>query len=251
MARMLIAGNWKMHKAPSEARLYCEKLLELVKGVDDRDIAVLAPFVDLPVLNDLLLGTNVAYGAQNLFWEEKGAYTGEVSAPMLAELGCRFVIVGHSERRQYFGETNESCNKKIAAAINFGLVPIYCIGEVLEQRESGATFDVLRDQLLEGLSGFDAVFIKDLVIAYEPVWAIGTGKTATPEQAEKAHEFIRFTVAREFGSDLANYLRVIYGGSVNPDNAASLLTMPNVDGALVGGASLDAEKFANIVKFDG
>jgi len=247
---MFIAGNWKMHKTPSEARLYCERFVDLVKGIGDRDIAVLAPFVDLPILSELLSGTNVAYGAQNLFWEEKGAYTGEISAPMLVELGCRFVIVGHSERRQYFGETNESCNKKIAAAINHGLVPIYCIGETLEQREGGSTFDVLRTQLLEGLKGFEATFIKDLVIAYEPVWAIGTGKTATPEQAQQAHEFIRFTVAREFGSDLANQMRVLYGGSVKPENAAELLTMPDVDGALVGGASLDPDKFAKIVKFD-
>ena len=250
MARKLIAGNWKMYKTPAEAKDYCERLVGLVADVADRDIALLAPFVDLFVLKEALDGTNVAYGAQNLFWESEGAYTGEVSAPMLVALGCKYVIVGHSERRRYFGETNESCNRKIKAALEAGLVPIYCIGETLEERESGKMFDVLKEQLAFGLEGFEPSELENLVIAYEPVWAIGTGKTATPEEAEKAHEFVRFTIAREFGSDLANHIRILYGGSVKPENAADLLVMPDIDGALVGGASLDPGKFAKIVKFD-
>jgi len=250
MRKKLIAGNWKMNKTQDEARAFCSKFVGLVKGVQDREITLLVPFVDLFVLQDALTKTNISYGAQNLFWEEKGAYTGEISAQMLVALGCKFVTVGHSERRQFFGETNETCNRKIKAAVKSGLVPIYCVGETLKQREDNQTFDVLKAQILEGLAGFNADFIRALVVAYEPVWAIGTGKNATAEQVGKAHAFIRDGIEKEFGTELANIMKILYGGSVTPDNARELLSLSDVDGALVGGASLDPEKFAKIVKFD-
>lgn len=250
MRKKLIAGNWKMNKTPKEALGFCKKFVKLVEGVSDREIALFAPFVDLFVLKGALSETNVSYGAQNLHWEHKGAYTGEVSAQMLVELGCKYVLVGHSERRQHFGETNETCNKKIKTAIAKGLVPIYCIGETLAEREEEKTFDVLKSQILAGLAGFDSDFIRELVIAYEPVWAIGTGRNATPEQVGEAHSFIRDGIEREFGSERANLMRILYGGSVTPENAKELLKVQDVDGALVGGASLDPEKFVKIVKFD-
>ena len=227
---MLIAGNWKMHKGPSEAAEFCHALRTRLAGLDGVDIAVCPPFVSLAASVASLAGTEIAVAAQNVHWEAQGAFTGEVSAPMLLELGVYGAIVGHSERRQLFGETDEGTGRRAAAALEAGLFVIACVGELEEERERGKTEDVLRRQVavLEAH--------ENLVVAYEPVWAIGTGKTATPEQAQDAHAFIRSLID----------VPVIYGGSVKPENAADLLTQPYVDGALVGGASLEVESLAAI-----
>ncbi len=247
MRKPLIAANWKMHKTTAETRDFITAFVPLVKDVEDVEIVIAPPFTSLAVAAKFLKGTNIKLSAQNLFWEEKGAYTGEVSALMLKDVECEYVIVGHSERRQYFGETDETVNKRIKAAHAAGLKVIMCIGETLEEREAGKTFDVLKTQLDGGLKDITAHDM--LVIAYEPVWAIGTGKTATPEMAEEAHRFIRGQLAGKFGQDAAETIRILYGGSVKPENVASLMAQENVDGGLVGGASLQPDSFAKIVKF--
>jgi triosephosphate isomerase len=229
---VLIAGNWKMHKGPGEAAAFCTALRERLAGSEGVDVAVCPPFVSLAPAVQALAGTEIAVAAQNVHWEEQGAFTGEVSAPMLRELGVYGAIVGHSERRQLFGETDEAVARRAAAALEAGLWVIACVGETEEERERGDTEAVLRRQL-SVIEAHD-----QLVIAYEPVWAIGTGKTATPEQAQEAHAFIRGLL------DVPS----LYGGSVKPENAAELLAQPDVDGALVGGASLDLESFAAIVE---
>ncbi len=247
--RPLIAGNWKMHKTVPETLAYIEAFKPLVAGVEDRDIMLAPPFTALDAAQRALEGTNIALGAQNCHWEEEGAFTGEVSPRMLADLGVTYVILGHSERRHIFGETDEMIRRKLEAALRHELIPILCIGERLEEREAGKTLSVLERQLKEGLKGLSASDLKDLVVAYEPVWAIGTGKTATPEQAEEAHAFCRKLLAGMFGEEFAERTRILYGGSVKPENVVGLMARPDIDGALVGGASLKPDVFARIVCF--
>jgi triosephosphate isomerase len=247
--RALIAGNWKMYKTPAEAQEFARQFLPLVKGVADRDIMIAPPFTAIPALADAFKGSNTDLGAQNLHWEAEGAYTGEISPGMLVAAGCRYVIIGHSERRQYFGETDPGVNRKTRAAVRAGLIPVVCIGETEKEREAGQTFSVLDKQLADGLKDFVADDLARLVIAYEPVWAIGTGKTATKDQAQEAHRFIREKAAGHFGERLAAGMRILYGGSVKPENISELMAMADIDGALVGGASLKPETFSRIVGF--
>jgi triosephosphate isomerase len=245
----LIAGNWKMYKTSSEAVETAGRLVELVADTSGVDIMIAPVFTALDPVSKVVEGSRVGLGAQNLYWEREGAYTGEISADMLVSAGCRYVIIGHSERRQYFGETDETVNKKISAAIAADLIPVFCIGETESERESGNTFSVLDKQVRDGLKERVVDDLGTLVVAYEPVWAIGTGKTATSDQAQEAHKYIRSVLDEIFGSVLADATRILYGGSVKPANVSELMAMPDIDGALVGGASLDAESFSQIVKF--
>jgi triosephosphate isomerase len=245
MRRPFIAANWKMNKTVPEAMDFIYSFLPAVADVKDADIVLAPPFTALFALAERLAGTNVGLSAQNLFYEEKGAYTGEVSAQMLEDVGCDYVITGHSERRQYFHETDEVVNRKAKIAQENGLSVIFCVGESLEEREAGMTYDVLKRQLLNGLKEID---VRKLVVAYEPVWAIGTGKTATPEQAQEAHKHIRGKLREIYQND-ADSVRILYGGSVTPENVDSLMACADVDGALVGGASLKPDNFERIVKF--
>jgi triosephosphate isomerase len=245
MRQPLIAANWKMHMTIPEAGAFLESFLPEVRDVSGVEIVIAPPFTALAFLSEKLKGSNVLISSQNVFFEEKGAYTGEVSPLMLTDLGCTYTIVGHSERRQYFGETDESVNRRIKAALSAGLKVIFCIGETLELREAGKTSEVLETQLAGGLDGVE---IDDIVVAYEPVWAIGTGRTATPEQAQEAHEFIRSRLRSAYG-EKAQETRVLYGGSVKPENVDELMACADVDGALVGGASLKPESFTRLVKF--
>jgi triosephosphate isomerase len=247
MRRPLIAGNWKMHKTVHDTIAHVAELRRLLRDARTLDIVVAPPFTALHTAVDKVREGNIAVGAQNLHWEREGAFTGEVSAAMIAEAGAEFVIIGHSERRTLFGETNLSVNKKLAAALGARLIPIVCVGETLQQREASQTFVVLDEQLQGGLDGFTAEQLATLVLAYEPVWAIGTGQNATPEQAQVAHAHIRSRLRQWFGADMAEQCRILYGGSVKPDNIESLMSQPDVDGALVGGASLDVRSFADIV----
>jgi len=245
MRRPFITANWKMNKTISETRDFISGFVPEVKDVADVDIVIAPPFTSLAVAAEILKNTNVMLAAQDVFYEEKGAYTGEVSPLMLVDIGCRYVIIGHSERRQYFKETDEIVNKKIKAARKVGLGVILCIGESLEDRESGKTLEVLLREIESGLASTDT---ENLVIAYEPIWAIGTGKTATPEQAQEAHASIRKKLKVMYGNK-GDEVRILYGGSVTPENIDSLMACKDVDGALVGGASLKAESFVRIVKF--
>lgn len=247
--RPLIAGNWKMFKTNSQAAETAKEIVEHVKNVSDVDIMISPPFTALSPVCGVIEGSNVSLGAQNLYWEKEGAFTGEISPPMLISAGCRYVIIGHSERRQHFGETDDTVNRKIKAALDHKLIPILCIGESEAQRDAGETFSILDKQIKKGLEGFFPENLTALVIAYEPIWAIGTGKTATSRQAQEVHAFLRDLMNQLFGGDLADALRILYGGSVKPDNIAELMGMDDVDGALVGGASLNAESFSKIVKF--
>ena len=249
MRRKLIAANWKMYKTPDHAAQFMAAFLPRVSGDTRDEIVVCPPFVDLPQVVDMARNTNVGVGAQNLHWEKEGAYTGEVSAPMLKAVGCTHVIVGHSERRHYFGETDDWVNKKLRAALATGLTAIVCVGEVLEEREAGLTEDVLRRQCVNAFRGISAEEGRRFTVAYEPVWAIGTGKTATPQLAAEAHRVIRAEAAEAFGTEAAEALRILYGGSVKPENAKALMAEKGIDGALVGGASLSPESFAAIVKY--
>lgn len=249
MRKPVIAGNWKMYKTPTEAAGFLHDLAPLVAASSRSDIVVCPPFVDVPAAVEAARGTNIAIGAQDLFWLKEGAYTGEVSAPMLEAAGCRWVIVGHSERRQYFGETDESVFKKTTAALDAGLTPIVCVGERLEEREGGRTENVLAKQFFGGMAGLSAEQFARIAIAYEPIWAIGTGRTATPEIAAEAHHFLREQIGIRFGDEAGQACRILYGGSVKPDNIKSLMAQPDLDGALVGGASLDPASFAAIVNF--
>jgi len=235
----LIAANWKMNKTPKETKEYLETFLRLIEGVDDNvEILICPPFTSLCIAWDILKGSKVKLGAQNCHYEQKGAFTGEISLDMLKELGVSYVIVGHSERRWIFGETDELINKKVIACLEKGIRPILCVGEKIEEREAGMTLKVIESQLKLALSGLDEVSER-IDIAYEPVWAIGSGNPATPEDAQLVHSFIK---------ELLGKVRVLYGGSVNPQNAGEFLSMPDVDGLLVGGASLDPSSFAQIVK---
>ncbi len=247
--RPIIAGNWKMNKTSTEARDLASKLIPLVSGVKDRDIVLAPPFTSIPAVAETVKGTNMALSAQDLFWEEKGAFTGEISAEMLLDLGCKYVIIGHSERRQFFGETDETVNKKVRQALNKGLLPIVCAGELLSEREAGKANEVIERQVVGALKGVTAAEMQKIVIAYEPVWAIGTGKTATPDQANEIHAFIRQKIKLMYNGDVAGAIRIQYGGSVTPENVSTLMAKPDIDGALVGGASLKPESFAGLVNF--
>lgn len=243
----LIAANWKMYKTPAQAKEFVTAFLPLVQNQTKAEIVLCPPFVDIAATVAAVHGSAVQVGGQNLYWQEEGAFTGEISGGMLVASGCSHVVLGHSERRQYFGETDKTVNQKLHAALKNKLVPIVCVGELLAERESGKTEEVLLRQTSEGLAGISLDAARPIVIAYEPVWAIGTGKTATPEMAAEAHLMIRTEVARLFGRKISEDMRILYGGSVKPDNAASLLSQPEIDGALVGGASLDPQSFAKIV----
>ncbi len=244
-----MAANWKMFKTPAETTMFFTNFLPLVKEASNCEIAVCTPFVDLPAAIAATDGSNVTVGGQNLYWAKEGAFTGEISGPMLKAIGCTWVIVGHSERRQYFGETEETVLKRTKAAIEAGLKVIVCIGEVLAEREADQTGAVLKTQFDGGIAGLSAEEFAQIVIAYEPVWAIGTGKTATPEMAAEAHRMVRALVASKFGGDAAAAIRILYGGSVKPDNVSSLMAQEDIDGALVGGASLDPASFSKIVNY--
>ncbi len=249
MARKrFVCGNWKMHKTAAEARALVAELRGLAEGLAEKvDVAVAPPFTALAAAAEALRGSKVQLAAQNVHWEAQGAFTGEVSAAMLEEIGCAHVIVGHSERRQLFGETDEGVNKKAKAVLAAGLAPIVCVGETLAEREAGRTLEVVSRQVRGGLAGLAADQVGRLTVAYEPVWAIGTGKTATTAQAQEVHAALR-VLLRELAGGVADQVRIQYGGSVKPDNAAELMAQPDVDGALVGGASLKAGDFSQIVK---
>ncbi len=247
----LIAGNWKMFKTGPEAVASAEKLAQLAGDVKDIDIMIAPTFLSLPLVSQCLAGSPVKTGAQNLFYEKQGAFTGEVSADMIKTAGADYVIIGHSERRQYFHETDEHISMKIKAALQAGLIPILCIGESDAEKKAEKTFSVLDKQIRNGLKGFrSSDEVSGLVIAYEPVWAIGTGNVATPDEVESTHRYIRSLITDIFEKTLANATRILYGGSVKPDNVSILMSRDNIDGALVGGASLDADTFIKIIKYD-
>jgi len=247
--KKLMAANWKMYKNPDQTGEFFRDFLPLVADHDRDEIVICPPYVDLCAAVEASKGSKVAIGAQNLHWEKEGAFTGEISASMLLAAGCSHVIIGHSERRQYFGETDDIVNLKLKAALEAGLTPIVCVGEVLEEREAGLTEDVLRRQCLRAFHAVSSKKAGKLVVAYEPVWAIGTGKTATPQMAAESHSLIRGEATKAFGEQFANNLRILYGGSVKPENSKALMAEEEIDGALVGGASLDPKSFAAIVKY--
>ena len=249
MRKALIAANWKMYKTPAEAKAFVDAFLPLVKGHTRDEIALFPSATSLAVVIEAARGSNVAVGCQNIHFAEEGAYTGETSASMLKAVGGTHTLIGHSERRQYFAETDEIVNAKLKTALKHGIVPIVCIGEVLEERESGKTSEVLIRQTTKAFADITPEAAAPIVIAYEPVWAIGTGKTATPEMAQEAHAVIRAEVAKLLGPAVAEKMRILYGGSVKPDNATSLLGQADIDGALVGGASLKPDSFAGILKY--
>ncbi|MDD4018608.1 MAG: triose-phosphate isomerase [Kiritimatiellae bacterium] len=247
MRKKIVAGNWKMNKTASEAAALIQGIKKEVAGIAKVDVVVCPPFTDLKDAAAACAGSNVALGAQNVHWEASGAFTGEISAAMLKDLGVTYVIVGHSERRQYFGETDETVNKRTKAALAAGLTPIVCVGETLAERDGGMMEEVVVRQTKEGLSGLGDDLAK-VVIAYEPVWAIGTGRTASPAQAQEVHALIRRTLAELSNGDVANSIRIQYGGSMKPENAGELMGQPDIDGGLIGGAALKAESFAAIIK---
>ena len=250
MRKPIIAGNWKMYKTIGQA-------IELANGLkreffkiepNDIDIVLVPAYTCLSEVAEVITDSNISLGAQDVYWQDEGAFTGEVSLPMLKDAGCTFVIIGHSERRQFFAETNDTVNKKVKAALKAGLFPIVCVGESLAQREANRTFEVLTDHVQNGLVGLTEEEVSKIVIAYEPVWAIGTGKTATSAQAQEAHKYIRDLLVKLYNNDIANGIRIQYGGSVKPENIEDIMVQPDVDGALVGGASLKVESFSEIVK---
>jgi len=247
----MIAGNWKMNLNLKESVALARTLISETAAVENVDVLVAPPFTALTTVRETLAGTRVLLSAQNLHWESGGAFTGEISASMLIDAGCTHVILGHSERRTLFGETNEMIDRKVGAALQAGLIPILCIGETLEEREAGRTFAVIERQLEESMGGLlkGGSLPDSIILAYEPVWAIGTGKTATPEQAQEVHGFIRKWLGRSFHQDIAARIRILYGGSVKPDNISELMAKEDIDGALVGGASLKAQSFVPIVKY--
>lgn len=248
MRKPFIAGNWKMNMNAASAVSLASGLAKELDGVDSVDVAVCPPFVYLQAVAAALSASNIALGSQNVYFEAKGAFTGEISCDMLKDVCCTYAIIGHSERRHVMGETDELINKKISAAINSGLLPIFCVGELLEERKAGTTNDVVARQVQKGLEGICDERVQAVTIAYEPVWAIGTGLTATPEQAQEVHAMIRGLLTDMYGKDIAQSLRIQYGGSAKPDNTAELMSQPDVDGLLVGGASLKVEDFAAMVK---
>lgn len=247
MRTKIVAGNWKMNKTAAEATELIEAIKVELEGVSGVDVVVCPPTTALKEAAAAVEGSVIGLGAQNVHWAESGAYTGEVSTEMVKELGVKYVIIGHSERRQYFGETNETVNKRTKAAIAAGLTPLVCVGETLEERDSGQMESIIINQVKEGLAELEDDIGK-IVVAYEPVWAIGTGRTASPAQAQEVHALIRRTIAEISSGDLANTVRIQYGGSMKPANAAELLSQPDIDGGLIGGAALEAESFAAIIK---
>lgn len=248
MRKPVIAGNWKMNCTIAEALELVKGLKERLSDVNDREIVVAPPYTALSNVSRNLIGSNMTLAAQNLYWEDKGAFTGEISAEMLLDAGCDYVIVGHSERRQLFGETDEAVNRKVRTALSAGLIPILCVGETLSERENGATLSVIERQLTIALADVIMTEPEDIVVAYEPVWAIGTGKTATPAQAQEVHAYIRGLLKKAY-NDAADGVRILYGGSVKPENIDELMAEADIDGALVGGASLKADPFVRIVRF--
>lgn len=248
MRKPFIAGNWKMFKTTAEALEFAKEFLKLYEK-DDVRVAICAPFTQLAALKEAFEGTGIGIGAQNMHFADSGAFTGEISADMLAEIGVNYCIIGHSERRQYFGETDESVNKKLHQAFAHDIVPILCVGETLEQRDAGKEYDVVREQLVKDLEGLNEIQMRHMTIAYEPIWAIGTGRTATPEQANEMCGAIRDIVEELYDTDISCDVTIQYGGSVKPANATELMNMPEIDGALVGGASLKPEEFIQIVNF--
>lgn len=247
--KIIIAGNWKMHKNAAETAAFIEELKKKGRDLGAGCEVVVAPvFTSLDAAVKCARGSSIIISAQNIHWEDKGAFTGEISGSMLTDTGVSHVIIGHSERRQYFGETDQTVNKRIKAAIRHNLTPIFCLGETLEEREAGATFSVVKRQLLEGMGDNAPHGPENFIIAYEPVWAIGTGKTATPEQAQEVHAFLRRELADHRGVDFADKVRILYGGSVKPDNTRELMGCPDIDGGLVGGASLKVEDFLGIIE---
>ncbi len=249
MRKPILAGNWKMYKKVGEAIKLISELKIKVQDVKDREIIVCPAYTVLNKVKEIIKDSNIKIGAQDVYWEEKGAFTGEISPDMLKDIGCDYVIIGHSERRHYFGETDDTVNRKLKAAFNSGLLPIVCVGETLREREQNLTFKVIEKQVHDGLKGLEDALIPKLIIAYEPVWAIGTGKTATPEEAQEVHKFIRDFLKRMYGEGSSNVIRILYGGSVKPENISQLMSQEDIDGGLVGGASLDAESFSKIVKY--
>lgn len=249
MRKPIIAGNWKMNKTPQEAQTLLKKLVPLVQDAECT-VVVCVPFVNLETAKQALKGTHIQLGAQNMHWMDQGAYTGEVSAEMLLAVGASYVIIGHSERRQYFAETDETVNKKTIKAVASGLIPIVCVGELLKERESGVTVEVVTRQTTAALAGLSAAQVQNIIIAYEPVWAIGTGRTATDAQANETIGVIRGVIANLYGQETAQAVRIQYGGSMNPKNAHGLMRQPEIDGGLIGGASLIAEDFASVVHFE-
>lgn len=249
MRRPFISGNWKMNLERESIAVLCKTIGEAAPAVPDVDVAVFPPYLYIPQVLDALKYSKVIVGAQDLHFEKKGAFTGKVSGPMLKDVGATHVLIGHSERRHIFGETLDDTRKKVGAALDAGLVPVLCIGEQLSEREAGRTEDVVIEQLAEGLKGFSESDLKTLIIAYEPVWAIGTGVTATPDQAGEAHSIVRQWFAKAYSAGLAEALKILYGGSVSPDNVDTLMAVDGVDGALVGGASLKAESFERLIRF--
>lgn len=248
MRKVIIAGNWKLNKNSKEAVDLVNEIKAKCAKITKVDIVVCPVFTVLSKVSEALKGTNIGLGAQDLYWQDSGAFTGEVSAPLLKDAGCQYVIIGHSERRQFFSETNETVNNKVKAALAHGLIPIVCVGENLQERESGRTFDVVKDHVENSLRGFSAAEMSKMVIAYEPVWAIGTGKTATPDQAQEVHGFIRKLLEKMHGKTVAETIRIQYGGSVKAENTKELILKPDIDGALVGGASLKADSFVGIIE---
>ncbi|MHB8772858.1 MAG: triose-phosphate isomerase [Syntrophales bacterium] len=249
MVRPIIAGNWKMNKTVAEATAFVSDLRSALPNAPESEVIVAPPFTALSAVAEAVRGSFIRLAAQNLHEAEKGAYTGEISGPMLREAGCTHVIVGHSERRTLFGEGNDRINRKLSAALSVGLKPIFCVGESLSEREEGRREEIVAGQLKEGLNNLTADDIHCLIIAYEPVWAIGTGKTATPDQAEEVHHSIREWIAQRYGPERAGGLAILYGGSVTPKNIAELMAQPDIDGALVGGASLEVDSFVRIIGY--
>jgi triosephosphate isomerase len=247
MRKRIIAGNWKMNKTLDEAIDLARAIKDKAADVQNVDMILCPPFTNLSSVVDVVKGTNIGVGAQNLHWEAKGAFTGEISADMLRSVGCQYVIIGHSERRQYFGETDETVNKRIKAALAAGLVPIVCVGETLEEREADKTQEVVETQITGAYKDISSNDAENMVVAYEPVWAIGTGKVATPQQAQEVHAYIRSLLKTVYSEKVAETVRIQYGGSMKPGNAAELLANPDVDGGLIGGASLDADSFLGII----
>lgn len=248
MRKPFIAGNWKMNKTIKESVELVNDLKRELSDVEEVDIVICPVFTALSEVSDLTIDSNIGLGAQNVYWQESGAFTGEIAPSMLKDAGCQYVIIGHSERRKYFGETDEIVNKKTKAALAAGLLPIVCVGEVLEEREANKTIEVVEGQLKGSLAGLISENLSKIVIAYEPVWAIGTGKTATPAQAQEVHKFIRDWLSKNYSSEVSQKLQILYGGSVKPSNIKELISEEDIDGALVGGASLDSASFIGIVK---
>ncbi len=250
MRTPMLAGNWKLNCLADEARALAGAVAEGCRGINGREVMIAPPFTSLSAAREAIAGSPVALGAQDVYWEENGAFTGEISVPMLVDAGCSHVIVGHSERRQHFAETDYTVAKKVAAAAQGGLVPVMCVGETLAHREEGTTIEVIERQVRGGLCELPSEFFERLIVAYEPVWAIGTGKTATPEQAQEVHAAIRRILTEIAGESTAERIRILYGGSVKPGNIDELMAQPDIDGALVGGASLKAEDFLRIIHYE-